>query len=475
MDSKSTPPPTAQAPQVEPPARSGAMIAALAIVVGLIAGLGAIFFRALISVFHDLLFLGKLSLVYDANQHTAPFWIEGYGWLVIFIPVLGAIGVAWLVQNFAPEAKGHGVPEVIDAINYDRGIIRPVVAAVKSLASGLSIGSGGSVGREGPIIQIGSAFGSTLGQLVSIPASQRYTLIAAGGGAGIAATFNTPVGGILFAVELLLPVVSAATLFPVVLAVVVATHLGRISFGTLPAFNIEDLRVANFTLENLAMVPVVIVAGVLFGLLAALFVRSIYWFEDRFDALPGNYYTRHMLGMLGVGLLMYGLAMGTKQLEGGGHYFVQGVGYATIDDVLRGGLNVPQLLLLLVAAKLLATGLTLGSGASGGVFSPLLFLGATGGAALGMLTERIIPAAGLSPAAMAVVGMAAMVGSGTGAMLTAIVMLFEMTRDYNVIMPVVVTVAIANAVRRRLCPPTIYTLKLLRRGHIVPPGQISRS
>ena len=170
------------------------MIAALAIMVGLIAGLGAIFFRALISVFHDLLFLGKFSLVYDANQHTPPFWIEGYGWLVIFVPVIGAVGVAWLVQNFAPEAKGHGVPEVIDAINYHRGIIRPVVAAVKSLASGLSIGSGGSVGREGPIIQIGAAFGSTLGQIFSMPASQRYTLIAAGGGAGIAATFNTPVG-----------------------------------------------------------------------------------------------------------------------------------------------------------------------------------------------------------------------------------------------------------------------------------------
>jgi CIC family chloride channel protein len=258
-----------QAEQIELPPRSGTVMAALAIAVGVIGGLGAIFFRALISLFHNLLFLGKLSLAYDANQHTPPFWIEGYGWLVIFVPVLGAVGVAWLVQNFAREAKGHGVPEVIDAINYKGGIIRPVVAAVKAIASGLSIGSGGSVGREGPIIQIGSAFGSTLGQVFPMPAAQRITLIAAGGGAGIAATFNTPVGGVLFAVELLLPVVSAATLFPVALAVIVATHLGRMSFGTFPAFNIPDLQIPNFTLENLGMVPVVVVAGVLFGLLAA--------------------------------------------------------------------------------------------------------------------------------------------------------------------------------------------------------------
>jgi CIC family chloride channel protein len=475
MDANSSLPPAAQTTRSEPAARSGTVMAVLAIAVGLIAGIGAIFFRALISFFHDLLFLGKFSLVYDANDHAPPFWIEGYGWLVIFVPVLGAIGVAWLVQKFAPEAKGHGVPEVIDAINYNGGVIRPVVAVVKSLASGLSIGSGGSVGREGPIIQIGAAFGSSVGQILPMPTTQRITLIAAGGGAGIAATFNTPVGGVLFAVELLLPLVSAATLFPVALAVVVATHLGRMSFGVFPAFNVPGIRVPDFTLETLATVPVVVVAGLLFGLLVALFVRSIYWFEDRFDALPGNYYTRHMLGMLGVGLLMYCLAIGTKQIEGGGHYFVQGVGYATINDVLAGVLNSPQLLMLLVAAKLLATCLTLGSGASGGVFSPLLFMGATSGAVLGTLAEKLIPAAGLTPPAMAVVGMAAMVGSGTGAMLTAIVMLFEMTRDYNVILPIVVSLAIADAVRRRLCPPTIYTLKLLRRGHIVPPGQISRS
>ena len=383
--------------------------------------------------------------------------------------MLGAVGVAWLVQNFAPEAKGHGVPEVMDAINYEGGKIRPVVAAVKSLASALSIGSGGSVGREGPIIQIGAAFGSTLGQILPMPAAQRITLIAAGAGAGIAATFNTPIGGVLFAVELMLPAISAATLLPVALATVIATYIGRWCFGKYPSFDVPALWPPNFELQSLYIAPVIIVAGILLGLLAALFVRSIYWFEDRFDALPGNYYTRHMLGMFGVGLMMYLLMQTT------GHYYIQGVGYATIDDILRDVLKEPGLLLLLIGAKLLATGLTLGSGASGGVFSPLLFLGATAGGAMGLLMANIAPNLGLGPPAMAVVGMATMIGSATGAVLTAIVMLFEMTRDYNVVLPVICAVAIANAVRNRICPPTIYTLKLLRRGHAVPDGHFLRS
>jgi CIC family chloride channel protein len=449
-------------------------MAGLAVIVGLVAGLGAVVFRALISLFHNLLFLGKFSLVFNANEHTGPFWLAGYEWLVVFVPVVGAVGVAWLVQNFAPEAKGHGVPEVMDAISFGGGIIRPVVAAVKSVASALSIGSGGSVGREGPIIQIGSAFGSTLGQTVPMPAEDRCTLVAAGGAAGIAATFNTPIGGVLFAVELLLPTVSTATLLPVGIATIVATHLGRWVFGTFPAFYVPKLVVPDFALESLWLVPVLAVAGVLLGLLAALFVKSIYWFEDRFDALPGNYYSRHMLGMLGLGILMYGLWLGSQRLIGQGHYYIEGVGYATIEDVLTGDLNKPTLLLVLVAAKLLATALTLGSGASGGVFSPLMFLGATAGGLLGLWIKSIAPGIGLDAPSMAIVGMAAMVGSATDAALTAIVMLFEMTRDYNVVLPVIGTLLVANAVRRRICPATIYTLKLLRRGHRLPYGRISR-
>jgi CIC family chloride channel protein len=170
--------------------------------VGVIAGLGAVVFRAMIGGFHNLLFLGQWSFDYDANVHTPP---SPWGAWIILVPVLGAIGVAFLVKTFAPEAKGHGVPEVMDAIYHQDGRIRPIVALIKSLASALSIGSGGSVGREGPIIQVGAAFGSTLGQVITMPVRQRAVLIAAGAGGGIAATFNTPIGGIVFAVELMLP------------------------------------------------------------------------------------------------------------------------------------------------------------------------------------------------------------------------------------------------------------------------------
>ena len=159
-----------------------------------------------------------------------------WGPLVILVPVIGGIGVTWIVSNFAPEAKGHGVPEVMDAIYYKQGIIRPVVAVVKSLASALAIGTGAAVGREGPIIQIGSALGSTLGQLIRMPAGQRITLVAAGAGAGIAATFNTPIGGVLFAIELMLPEISVNTFLPVALATGTATFIGRLFFGPQPAF-----------------------------------------------------------------------------------------------------------------------------------------------------------------------------------------------------------------------------------------------
>ncbi|MDD2336136.1 MAG: chloride channel protein [Geobacteraceae bacterium] len=196
----------------------------LSVLVGVIAGLGAVFFRALIALFHNLLFLGTVSAAYNANIHTP---VSPWGPFVILVPVVGAVGVAFLVKNFAPEAKGHGVPEVMDAIHYQKGTIRPVVAVIKSLASALSIGSGGSVGREGPIIQIGSAFGSTVGKLLRMSPYERIILIAAGAGGGIAATFNTPVGGMLFAVELLLQEVSVKTLVPVAVSTVTAPTSAR--------------------------------------------------------------------------------------------------------------------------------------------------------------------------------------------------------------------------------------------------------
>ena len=431
---------------------------AWSVLIGVVGALAAVVFRGLISLFHNLLFFGQLSLVYDANVHTPA---SPWGPLVILVPMVGALGVAFLVSNFAPEAKGHGVPEVIDAIYYHKGVVRPVVAIVKSLASALSIGSGGSVGREGPIIQIGSSFASTLGQVLRVPVWQRITMIASGAGAGIAATFNTPIGGVLFAVEIMLQEVSARTLVPVAIATATAAYIGQLVFGTRPAFAIPALASPSFPPSQPLLLLLYPGLGVLAGLASAAYIRSLYAFEDFFDGrIGGNYYTRHLLGMFLVGVIMYGLLLTT------GHYHVEGVGYATVQDVLTG--QTSWFLAVLFALKLLTTSLTLGSGASGGVFSPALYMGATLGGVYGLAMRQIWPALAIDPAAFAVAGMAAMVGGSTGAAMAAIVMIFEMTMDYTVIIPMTITVALSYGIRVLIQPQSIYTLKLARRGHAIP-------
>jgi CIC family chloride channel protein len=439
-----------------------------ALAVGLIAGYGAVVFRAMIGAIHNLSFHGRLSFEYDANLHTPA---SPWGFWIILVPVAGAVVVAFLVKTFAPEAKGHGVPEVMDAVYYHQGKIRPIVAAVKSIASAVSIGSGGSVGREGPIIQIGAAFGSSVGQIISMPARQRAMLIAAGAGGGIAATFNTPIGGIVFAIELMMPVVSPMSLLCVALSCITATYVGRSFFGVFPSFNVPSLALVEGPGVPVSVLPWFVLFGVLLGVTAWVMTRGIYWFEDFFDSLPGNYYTRHMSGMLLVGLIVYGLMSYSTPLFGQpNHYYVQGVGYATIMDILRGELTAVGFLLLLAVAKLIVTCLTLGSGASGGVFSPSMFIGAALGGCVGSALGQVFPGFGASPAQFAYAGMAAMVGGTTGAAVTATIMVFEMTRDYTAILPVILTVTLASAVRQWLSPSTIYTLKLLRRDHVVPQG-----
>ena len=454
--------------QREPDSVAWWIMSGSAVAIGLIAGFGAVVFRAMIAAIHDLAFHGRLSFGYDANLHSGPSpWGPG----IILVPVAGAVVVAFLVKTFAPEAKGHGVPEVMDAIYYHDGRIRPVVAAVKSLASAISIGSGGSVGREGPIIQIGAAFGSTVGQIIAMPARQRAMLIAAGAGSGIAATFNTPIGGVVFAIELMMPVVSPRSLLYVATSCITATYVGRSFFGVFPAFNVPAMAQVEGAGVPVSALPWFVLFGLGLGVVAWAMTRGIYWFEDFFDAVPGNYYTRHMSGMLVVGLVIYGfMTLSTPLFGQPNHYSVQGVGYATIMDILRGGLTAPGFLLLLAGAKLLVTFLTLGSGASGGVFSPSLFIGAALGGSMGSVLAQLVPDAGATPAHFAYAGMAAMVGGTTGAAVTATIMVFEMTRDYTAILPVILTVAIASAIRQQLSPSTIYTLKLLRRGHIVPQG-----
>ena len=430
----------------------------LAIVVGVITGFGAVLFRALIGLIHNIAFLGTFSIDYDANVFTPP---SPWGALIILVPVIGGQIVTFLITKFAPEARGHGVPEVMDAIYYKEGLIRPVVAVIKSLASALSIGTGAAVGREGPIIQIGSAIGSTLGQIVHMAPWQRITLVAAGAGAGIAATFNTPIGGVMFAIELMMPELSARTFLPVALATGAATFIGRIFFGIHPAFAIPNTLLASQAPASLDQLLLYAVLGALIGIAAAAFIRGLSLAEDIFDRIP-NPYLRNFVGMLIIGVLIYAL------LISAGHYFVEGVGYSTIQAILTSGLGLPALLIILFATKLAATSISLGAGSSGGIFSPSLFMGATIGAAFGIWSKPSIRWKTFGATTCAIIGMAAMVGGGTGAAMTAVTMIFEMTRDYDLVMPSIVAVALAIGIRRLLSQENIYTIKLVGRGHFVP-------
>jgi chloride channel protein, CIC family len=429
----------------------------LALGLGVVTGFGAVLFRGLIGLIHNVLFAGHAVVHYDANIFTPP---APWGAWVILIPVLGAVGVTFLVTRFAPEAKGHGVPEVMDAIYYKGGAIRPIVALVKSLASAIAIGSGASVGREGPIIQIGSAIGSTFGQIIRMPAGQRIALVAAGAGAGIAATFNTPIGGVLFAIELMMPEVSVETFLPVAIATGTATFVGRWFFGDAPAFNVPPLQGMATDSNALLVLVLFAVLGALTGVAAAGFIRGLHLAEDLFDRIESRY-LRHMFGMLILGVLMYCLF---RTL---GQYYVDGVGYATVQAVLAGQISTFWLLGLLAVCKLLATSLSLGSGSSGGIFSPSLFMGATLGGCFAALLNATLPIH-LSVPVFAMVGMGAMVGGATGAVMTAVTMIFEMTLDYSIVMPMIVAVAMSMGARRMLCRETIYTLKLVRRGRAIP-------
>src|SRR6202161_2469722 len=435
------------------------VLCGLALIVGVMTGCGAVALRWLIGFFHNAFYNGTFRIWYDANISEGP---SRFGNWVLLSPVIGGLVVVFLVQRFAPEAKGHGVPEVMDAVFYKHGNIRGQVAVIKSLASALSIGSGAAVGREGPIIQIGAALGSAFARAIQLATSQKITLLAAGAGAGIAATFNTPLGGVLFALEILLPEVSNRTFLPVVVATGAATTIGRILIGPAPAFVVPDIQLTLAQSIGVEDSIAFVLLGILCGVASWAFIRLLVIMEDGFPKLPGNAYTQNILGMAIIGLMMVVLT------HAFGHPYVDGVGSGDTTSTLDNQMTSAGLLALLFMLKLLATTISLGCGASGGIFSPSLYLGATLGGAFAIVVGAIVPHAGITAPSAAIVGMAAMVGAGTGGVMTAIVMVVEMTRDYAIIVPVIVAVAIAAGVRRALIPETIYTIKLRHRGHRIP-------
>jgi CIC family chloride channel protein len=426
-----------------------AVLLATALVVGLSTGVGAVLLHYLIQ--------GVEWIGYE----WAPEVLSGWGnWYVVIVPAVGGLPVGLLVYFFAREAKGHGVPEVMEAVALRGGRIRPQVAIVKALASSLSIGSGGSVGREGPIVQIGSALGSTIGQSLNLTDERVRNLVACGAAGGIAAAFNTPIAGVLFALEVILGRFDVRYFSSVVISAVAASVVGRAAFGNAPAFRIPFEYGIN-SLWEFVFYPVL-------GLLAAgagvLFIRVLYAAEDLFDRwkqVPEWFQPAVGGVMLGLLALAYPLLTGVTW-QGVPQVF--NVGYDVIESVLAGELALGVVAALLVL-KLLATSITLGSGGSGGVFAPALFMGAMLGAAFAMVVEQIIPGVAAPSGAYALVGMGAMFAACAHAPITAVLMLFELTGDYRIILPLMVTVVISTLVAQRLTGgESIYTLKLARRG-----------
>ncbi len=419
-----------------------------ALIVGIGAGLGAVAFRRLIAGMHILAWDGLGGLL----EGIAPFHL-------LIIPAVGGAIFGPLIYRFAREAKGHGVPEVMEAVALRGGRIRPRVAIVKSLASAICIGTGGSVGREGPIAQIGSALGSTVGQVFHLSDERVRNLVACGAAGGIAATFNAPIAGSVFALEVILGRLNAVYFGAVVISAVTADVVAHFFEGDLRAFVMPEYALVS---------PWELLFYTLLGILAAFvavsFTRLLYLSEDLWDRFRFPEYFKPVLG----GLLLGVVGILTPKL--GGFPRVFGVGYATINQALVGELAL-QVTLVLLFAKILATILTLGSGGSGGIFAPTLFMGAMLGEAFGQVAHQLFPAITAPAGAYAMVGMAAVFSGAAHAPVTAILILFEMTGDYRIILPLMLATVISTLISRSISPESIYTLKLTRRGIHLQQGQ----
>ncbi len=410
----------------------------VAVVIGLLGGLCAVGFRLFIQVVNRVAWhQGPYTLEYI---QSLPFW-----WKLV-APAAGGLVVGLIIHYFAREAKGHGVPEVMEAVALQGGRIRPRVVLAKLVASGISIGSGGSVGREGPIVQIGSALGSTLGQWLRIDQRKLRTLVGCGAAAGIAGTFNAPVAGALFAVEIILGDFGVSQFSPIVISSVAATVVSQHYLGDFPAF-----EVPAYALVHAGELFAYAGLGILAALVALAFIRALYGLEDFFDRLPIFPPLRTLLGGLLIGAMGIWLP----------HVF--GVGYEAINEALHDRL-VWQFMALLVVAKILAVSITIGSGGSGGIFAPSLFIGAMLGGAVGTVVHTLWPASTAGAGAYALVGMGAVVAAGTHAPITAILIIFELTGEYRIILPLMISCIIATLLATRMQRASIYTLKLLRRG-----------
>lgn len=415
---------------------SVAALMVVAIIVGAGTGLTAVIFIKSIAWVTNFSFQGGLS------QLLSPI---GSYWIIL-VPIIGGVISGPMIAYWAIEAKGHGVPEVKQAIIMQGGRIRPRVAVVKSLASSVCIGTGGSAGREGPIVQVGAALGSIAAQWMGLGKARTVTLVACGSAAGIAATFNAPIAGVIFAMEVVLDEFTTHYFGTVVVAAVTASIVSRHYLGDNPAFTVP-----THTLISPWELPLYVVLGVLAALIGWGFVGILDEVEDRFDFWHFPNALKPAIGGIVVGVIGF---LSPHAL---------GTGLSTIEQTLKGDLPW-MLLLLLLVAKLIATSFTLGSGNSGGVFSPSLYMGAMLGGAFGYWVHLLFPTVTAGPGAYALVGMASVFSAAAHAPLTALLIVFEMSQDYRMILPLMITVGLSTLLSQYLRRYSIYTIRLHKKG-----------
>ena len=420
------------------------IISLLAALVGILAGLIAYVLYDLIGLITNLAYYHEWSFHFRSPEHTQ------LGLWIIVTPVIGGIIIGFMAKYGSEKIKGHGIPEAMEAVLTSRSRIEAKVAILKPLSAAIAIGTGGPFGAEGPIIQTGGAFGSLVGQLISTTASERKVLLACGAGAGMAATFNTPVAGVILAIELLLFEFRARSFIPLVIACTLATSVRAVLLGQRSMFS-----VAKVNFDALHGLPFYLILGVLSGFVAVGFTKLLYWVEDRFDDLPIDDLWHPAIGALGLGIIGYFVPR------------VLGVGYDTISDILNNNLAL-KLLILIAVFKTLALVISLGSGTSGGLLAPMFMSSAAMGGVFAMTVNLVFPSAHLSPGAYALVAMAAVFGSASRATFAFIVFAFEITHDYNAILPLMLASVIADMIALRYLPSSIMTEKLARRGLRVP-------
>lgn len=408
------------------------------IFIGVLAAFGAIIFRKLIFIFQDLFWGTDGSFL--ERVIAAPWWAK------ITIPTVGGLVAGILITTVVPEAKGPGVPEVINAVARMQSQIRHRVTLLKALITSLLIGAGASVGREGPVVQIGASVGSSVAQLFKLNPDLRRVCLASGAAAGIAATFNAPIAGAMFAMEIILLDMEITYITHITISSVVASVCSRLLWGEHVAFSISP-----FFLNNYHELLVYFGLGIAAGLLAILFIKMIYGTDRLFEQIPIPEWIKPALGGLLLGCMMLFVPQ------------VAGVGYETVNDALTNGLGL-KLLLLVLCAKLVATALSIGSGMSGGVFAPSLFLGAVLGSLIGFSAKMFFPDIVVNPGYYALVGMGAVVAGMTLAPITAVITLFELTYSYDIILPLMVSCITSVMFVRLFFGYSAYEMKLIRKG-----------